>query len=425
MPPAAPTAASFADDPASLAGAHAVMIARRREGADAAGLALRLLVVEDATLDYDLLIATLQREGLQVQSRRVQSAAQLIDALATASWDAVISDHQLPGFSSHEALDLVRAAIPHCPFIIVSGVMGEDAAVVAMRRGADDYLVKGRLARLVPSLFNAMAAAEARRERAAARQALERSEVQLRALLAHLETIVDEERKEIAREIHDDIGSALTALRLDMDWIGRHGDAASAARAEQAMQTLAQVMDTAMRLQQHLRPAVMDQGLVAALRWLADDTGRRSDMAVAFQCNADKVEVDAPIALAAYRTLQESLTNIIKHAGASKVDVDLIVANDELSLEIADNGRGLREEDRIKPTSFGLRGMAERAERLGGWLDISGLMEGDVARATETAGGSAQNGGTAGTVVLLSLPLRIAPAVDPMDNAAADPADRS
>jgi signal transduction histidine kinase len=285
--------------------------------------------------------------------------------------------------------------------------MGEDAAVVAMRRGADDYLVKGRLARLVPSLLNAMAAAEARREHAAAREALERSEEQLRALLAHLETVIDEERLDIAREIHDDIGSALTALRLDMDWIGRHGDAASAARAAQSMQTLAQVMDSALRLQQRLRPAVLDEGLVAALRWLADDADRRSDMSVTFQCNAERIDVEAPIALAAYRTLQEALTNIIKHAGASKVDVGLVAGGGQLSLEIVDDGRGIREADRDKQTSFGLRGMSERAGRLGGWLDVSSLAE---ATASGSADGQAggQTGG--GTVVLLCLPLR---AVEP------------
>lgn len=360
-------------------------------------------MVEDSPLDHELLVATLQREGLAVQTRRVQSAAELSEALAAGAWDAVISDHQLPGFSSMEALAMVRAAIPHCPFIIVSGVMGEDAAVVAMRRGADDYLVKGRLARLVPSLFNAMTAAEARRERAAGREALEHSEGQLRALLAHLETVIDEERIEIAREIHDDIGSALTALRLDMDWIGRHGDAASAGRAAQAMQTLALVMDSALRLQQRLRPAVLDEGLVAALRWLAHEAGRRSDMAVNFQCNAERIDVPAPLALAAYRTLQESLTNIIKHAGASRVDVGLIAGHDQLSLEVVDNGCGIREENRSKPTSFGLRGMSERAERLGGWLEVSSL---------------AGNGTGGGTVVLLCLPIGAIGAIGATDAAA-------
>lgn len=361
---------------------------RLDEATDTGPAPLRLLMVEDSELDHELLLATLRREGLAVQARRVQGAAELAQALADARWDAVISDHQLPGFSSHDALDLVRAAQPHCPFIIVSGTMGEDAAVVAMRRGADDYLVKGRLARLVPSLLNAMAAAEARREREAAREALERSEAQLRALLAQHETAIDEERLEMAREIHDDIGGALTALRLDMEWIGRHGDAASAARAADAKRTLATVMESALRLQQRLRPAVLDQGVVAALRWLADDYGRRAPFEVHFRANREQATLDAPTALAAYRTLQEALTNVAKHARARRVDVDLMIAPDQLSLEISDDGVGIADADRRKPTSFGLRGMAERAERLGGWLEIGGI-----------------GGGRSGTVVLLCLPI--------------------
>ena len=366
----------------------------------ATGPALRLLVVDDSALDHELLLATLQRENIDVQAQRVQTATQLADALEDGPWDAVISDQQLQRFSSQQALELVRHRLPHCPFIIVSSVTGEDVAVIAMRRGVDDYLVKGRLARLVPALFNAIAAAEARRERSEAREALLHSEAQLRELLAHLETVVDEERAEIAREVHDEIGSSLTALRLDMNWIVLNGDAACATRADQAMQTLSQVMEAALRLQQRLRPAVLDQGLDAALRWLAEDAGRRSGLAVTFQCNARAsavAAVAAPAALAAYRTLQEALNNIIKHAGASKVDVSLVVGGDQLSLEVVDDGRGILATDRHKPTSFGLRGMAERAERLGGWIEVSSLADGAPGRT-----------GT-GTVVFLTLPLDIPP----------------
>ena len=210
--------------------------------------------------------------------------------------------------------------------------------------------------------------------------------------------MVDEERGEIAREIHDDIGSALTALRLDMNWIEQHGDAASADRARQAMHTLAHVLVTALRLQQRLRPAILDQGLIPALRWLVDDAGRRSGLTVDFQCNTDTVNVDPPVAVAVYRTLQESLTNIMKHARATRVEVSLVVAPHELSLEIADNGDGMRAADREKPTSFGLRGMAERATGLGGWLEVSSLAQ-DQEQAS-------------GTVVFLSLPLQARVPVD-------------
>jgi signal transduction histidine kinase len=325
----------------------------------------------------------------------------------------VISDHQPKGFSSHEALDIVRAKLPHCPFIIISGPMGEDAAVVAMRRGVDDYLVKGRLARLVPSLLNAIAAADARRERAEARDSLERLESQLRELLSHLETVVDEERKQIAGEIHDDIGGALTALRLDMNWIARNGDAASAGRAAQAMQTLSRVMDASLRLQQRLRPAGPGSGPGPALRWLVDDAGRHSDTIVDFRCTGEDATVDAATALATYRTLQESLTNIMKHAGATRVDVGLVVGPGELSLEITDNGRGIGPADCGKPTAFGLRGMEERARNLGGWVEVSSLTQREPEAGTASPQGAAHaevgfgdGAPRQGTVVFLTLPLQ-------------------
>ncbi|MBA3478748.1 MAG: hypothetical protein H0T52_10180 [Lautropia sp.] len=175
------------------------------------------------------------------------------------------------------------------------------------------------------------------------------------------------------------------------------------------MQTRAHVLVTALRLQQRLRPAILDQGLIPALRWLVDDAGRRSGMTVDFQCNTDTVNVDAPVAVAVYRTLQESMTNIMKHARTTKVEVSLVVAPHKLSLEIADNGRGIRPADREKPTSFGLRGMAERATRLGGWLEVSSLAQ--------------DQGQASGTVVFLSLPLQARLPVDALPAARHPAAD--
>lgn len=349
---------------------------------------LQLLVIEDTEPDYDLLVVTLRREGLSFDSRRVETADEVDSAFATQAWDAVISDHQLPAYSSTLALQQVRSLAPFCPFIIVSGVIGEDAAVAAMRRGADDYLVKGRLARLVPSLLNAIAAAQARGEQARVQQALHDSRRELRELLAHLETVVDAERADIAREVHDEIGAALTALRLDLNWVAGHGDARSAARAHQATETLLGVLDSAQRLQRRLRPAVLDQGLVPGLRWLCEDTARRAPMQVGFRTNVESLEVEPATGLSIYRTLQEALTNAVKHSGASRIGVDLHADRQTLSLEIADDGRGIAQPDRRKPGSFGLKGMQERAERQGGWLEISGRAGG--------AGG--------GTVILLCLP---------------------
>jgi signal transduction histidine kinase len=352
----------------------------------------RLLVLEDSELDYELLMATLSRDRLPATARRIETREQLLEALRSDEWDAVIADHQLPTFSGTEALQLVRATGRILPFLIVSGTLGEEAAVAAMRNGADDYLVKGRLARLAPALLNAMSLAQARRERERAAIALERSEQRLHELYTHLQSVVDDERAAIAREIHDDIGGMLTTLRFDLSWIERNGDPSSADRARHALQTVVGIMQSAQRIQRNLRPPVLDAGLLDAMNWQIAEFRRSTGIVVKFSHNVAAVELDGARAMTVYRTLQESLTNVARHAGASSVRVDLILGADELSLEIVDDGTGLAPQSLEKAGSFGLRGLAERARRVGGWIDVSP--------------------GERGACVLLSLPLADRPAAE-------------
>ena len=113
--------------------------------------ALRVLLVEDSTDDAELVLQELVRAGLQPDLRRVDSAADMSEALAQQRWDIVISDYNLPGFSGADALDLVRQHSGYVPFILVSGRIGEEEAVAMMKAGADDYVMKDRLMRLAPA----------------------------------------------------------------------------------------------------------------------------------------------------------------------------------------------------------------------------------------------------------------------------------
>lgn len=357
--------------------------------------ATRLLVADDSWLDFEILVASLEQEQMAVSAHRVENRPQLQQALAQQAWDAVLCEHALPDLGSIEALRLVRQTDRHLPFIIVSARLGEESAVAAMRAGADDCLVKGRLARLAPALLNALSIAQTRRDHERAVQALAASERQLQLLLAHLDAVVSEERTAIAREIHDDIGGMLTALRFDLSWIERHGDSASATRARTAAATLTQVMQSAQRIQRNLRPPVLDTGLLPALQWLIDDFRRRTGLATDFSCNVDALDLAEEAAMAIYRTLQEALVNIGKHAQAQSVSVGLVVDDQQLSLQIIDDGIGHQPEDLVRSGSFGLRGLAERARRAGGWIDLSPLAR--------------------GSCLLLSLPLGtppLAPAAD-------------
>lgn len=341
------------------------------DGAGTDVQALRLLVVEDSELDHELLLRALRRQGFEPEAKRVEDEPGLRAALAAGGWDAVVSDHHLPRFSSGEALRTVRSSGFDGPFLIVSGTIGEDAAVAAMQAGADDYLIKGRLARLGPALRNALSAASARRERTAAQAALAESERQLRALTDHLQQAVEDERAAIAREVHDDVGGMLTALRFDLSWIEKHGEDAVRARARQGLDTLNQAVLAVQRLLRNLRPPALDAGIVAALDFLVSQFASRTGIEAQLTSNRERIELAEPLAIVVYRVAQESLTNVAKHAQARRARVDLVLQDDMLSLEISDDGVGIRAADLDKPGSFGLRGLQERVRQAHGWLDVS------------------------------------------------------
>jgi signal transduction histidine kinase len=346
---------------------------------------LRVLHLEDSELDHELAVAHLRRAGLEVETLRVDCEPSFRAALEQP-WDIILSDFNVPGFSGLAALDIVKAAPRPLPFILISGEIGEDVAVAAMRNGASDYLLKANLARLAPAAEHAIDANEGRLAREAADHELARSRQRLSELAQHLQTSVDMERAAIAREIHDDVGGSLTALKFDLAWIERHAGADDVQqRARAALEVVTQAIEASKRIMHNLHPAILEQGLVAALHWMATRFEKRTGVACTFRTSHETLQLPPGVPLVAYRTAQEALTNIIKHAQASRVGIDLSLAGGVLSLEVSDNGRGLSGADLAKARSFGIRGLHERASTVGGWVDLSS--------------------GAQGTTLILSIPL--------------------
>ena len=361
---------------------------------------LRVLHLEDSELDHELALAHLRRAGLSVDCTRVESRSEFEAALAQP-WDLILSDYNLPGFSGIEALQILRDRGLDRPFVLVSGEIGEETAVDAMRNGASDYLLKANLARLAPAVEHAIEASESRHARAVADREVQASRAQLSALARHLQTSIEAERTAIAREIHDDVGGSLTALKFDLDWIRRHAGAADVAqRATDAIELLKHAIEASQRVMHNLRPAILEQGLVAALQWMAGNFERRTGVECFFMSSHESLALPPGVPLVAYRTAQEALTNVSKHAQATRVRIELTVGAGVLSLEVSDNGRGLTAADRGKDRSFGLRGLHERAATVGGWVDISSS--------------------PAGTSLILSVPLSGAEAMDGVDADGAD-----
>ncbi|HEV6965578.1 hybrid sensor histidine kinase/response regulator [Roseateles sp.] len=340
-------------------------------GVDQAARVLRVLHVEDSELDHQLILAQLTRAGLKVEMERLDARDAVLAAL-DRPWDAIISDFNLPGYSGLDVLEALKARRLLTPFILISGEIGEDTAVAAMRNGASDYLLKNNLNRLAPALLHAIDAAENERGRRAADQELVKSKQRLHELAGHLQTSVELERAAIAREIHDDVGGSLTALKFDLAWIDRHATEPEVRqRVVAALETVNSAIDASQRIMHNLRPAILEQGLVAALQWMAARFERRTGIEAGLRIGDERLALPPGVPLVAYRTAQEALTNVSKHAAATRVDIELSLDSGVLTLEIRDNGKGIAPGDLAKERSFGIRGLHERAATVGGWVDLS------------------------------------------------------
>lgn len=220
-------------------------------------------------------------------------------------------------------------------------------------------------------------------ERKRAEDQLNSSFNQLRALTARLQTIREEERKRVAREIHDDLGQALTAIKIDVASLVRDmpADQSQEKKAESVLRLVDHTIQSVRRIATELRPGILDDlGLVAAVEWAAEEFAARSGTRLRLDLPREDLVIDQESATAIFRIFQETLTNITRHAEATQVDVRLGEEGDSLVLEVRDNGRGMNEEV-ATGGSLGILGMRERALLLGGELTISGATgEGTVVR---------------------------------------------
>lgn len=216
-------------------------------------------------------------------------------------------------------------------------------------------------------MTNISAGKQAQREASDSRAALAE-------LSAHMEAVKEQERTRIAREIHDDLGGNLTAIKMAVAMLARRLPAAPPQLLEKANYVdslVDRTIEAVHRISLDLRPPMLDFGIVAALEWQAKEFEKQVGIACHFVARDVDIELAPEHGIALFRIFQEALTNIAKHADASRVDIVLERVEHCVALAIADNGSGIAEGDRGKPGSFGLRSMSERARALGGTMTLS------------------------------------------------------
>ncbi len=480
-------------------------------GQEKTGAILRVLLVEDCEDDARLLERELTRGGYKPLVKRLDSPGAMSEALRDQTWDLVLADWSLPRFGALFALEMLKCNGLDPPFIIVSGTIGEEAAITAMKAGAHDYVMKSNLGRLVPAIRRELCEAEDRRSRKRTEAALavgeerlklvarvtndaiwdwdlttqtfgwnegfqvifgfgpyevhpgveswysrlhaeekerviatryaaingagetwsdryrfcradgsyayvldrgsvlrneegravraigalidlteqKRAEMEiadayerLRNLALRLEHTKEEERKRIARELHDEFGQLLTGLKLDLAALGKQlvkGAATSQPELIEKLHSMTTLVDDSIQLVRKvassLRPSILDDfGLVPALQWQAREFEARAGIPceTALSPDLSQRELDPDRSTALFRIAQELLTNVMRHAHASRVRLVLREESDGLLLEVSDNGGGIKKQDYVDPTTLGLRGMQERVALFGGTLHIDG-----------------------------------------------------
>jgi signal transduction histidine kinase len=217
-------------------------------------------------------------------------------------------------------------------------------------------------------------------ERKRSERRIRESREQLRALAARLESVREEERTQLSREIHDELGQLMTGLKMDLAWIrkrilevGGHAADTMMGRVQQMNGLLDDSIQTVRKIAGQLRPALLDQlGLMPAMEWQAKEWQSRTGIICQIDMLIEEPHFSHEQATELFRVFQELLTNIARHAEATKVTVVLDEVENEMYLEVRDNGRGIREEEINRPVSLGILGMEERAARIGGRIIFTG-----------------------------------------------------
>ncbi len=368
----------------------------------------RVLVVDDEEPVARLLELWLGEA--HYQARRAGSFDQVRDWMAREAFDLVMLDLVMPVVDGLQTLRWLREHHPDTGVVMATAFGELELVIGAMRLGAYSYLLKPFKRELVlREVARAMerqqlvaknrayqqqleerVAAQTRELQAAYTQLEERfaelerteeelkaSRAQLRALFLHLQSAREEERKHVAREIHDELGQALTALKMDAAWMQRQVPADSSGPRAKLQSMIGLIDDTIRKVQQlsaALRPGLLDDlGLRAAMEWQAEEFAQRTGIPCALEFQPEEFELDPDRSTALFRILQEALTNVYRHARAKRVRVSLRAQAGQVVLMVRDDGRGITPQEASAPRALGLIGMRERLHAWGGTLEVQGL----------------------------------------------------
>jgi len=342
---------------------------------------MNILIADDDSISRFILSRVLKENGYHV-TETMDGKEALVALQQPDSPRMVILDWMMPGMDGLEVIERIRSLPSDLPpYIIMLTSKGEKADVIAgLAAGANDYLAKPfDIGELFARLQVGRRMIEMQDVLISKADELRRTQADLQVLTAHLQTVREEERNHLARELHDSFGPRLTSLKMDLLWLDRQlrstepPNLAECGDRVVAMVPLIEcITERTQSICASLRPHVLfELGLAAAIEWQTDDFAKHTGLICTLSLPADEFEVNERIAVALFRIVQESLSNVARHARASRVDVSLHFVDGHLELEIRDNGRGFSPNATTGVKALGLLGIRERVGSFGGSVEFS------------------------------------------------------
>ena len=347
-----------------------------------------ILVVDDDPKNRMAMEALLQSSGHSVVL--AESGEEALRRTLEQDFAVILMDARMPGVDGFATARAIRERerSRSTPIIFLTGAYEDLSSMFrGYEAGAVDYMVKPIVPEVLKfkiSIFVDLYAKKAALtreigERRRAEEHLRNSEENLRALAARLQSVREEEWTRIAREIHDELGQALTGLKMDLTWVASKlppDQKALAAKTESMFDLIDGTIQSVRKIATRLRPEVLDElGLGPAIEWQAKEFQKRSGVRCKLSLVPGDAAIDRDRSTAAFRIFQELLTNVARHASATRLDVSMRVDGGVLVLEVEDNGKGIDEAALLNPKSLGILGMRERALPFGGDIEITGARD--------------------------------------------------
>lgn len=338
----------------------------------------QILFLEDSPDDVELMEHELTDAGMQFTSRRVDNKDQFIKEVIDFRPDIVLADYSLSMFNGMQAFRMLKEEKLVVPFILVTGVLSEKLALDCLKEGVDDFILKSSFKRLHAAIISAIRKKQMEEEKNRIASELKKSHEELRLLVNRHQISIEEERMNIARDLHDELGQVLTALKIDITMLRKRLTSGKKMTEEMIDEEFAAISKTvdkismsAKEISAGLRPEALDDlGILEAIQWQTTEFEKRNSISCQLYLPNDPLEMTKELSIAIFRIVQEALTNVARHSLANLVQIYLDSRDNILFLEILDNGKGIEDEKVKSSKSLGIIGLRERVMLLHGHFFI-------------------------------------------------------